>query len=117
MPDSGLHFLSSTGGCKVATPPPPKHRHYKRRFRKQLDLYSSAVAVFGNLGFLFAGLAGFLSAGLMGSLFASLAGSFESAAAAGFLSIAGLTAASAPDGNLVRNCIDFLQSWLTLSKY
>ena len=97
---SGSCFLlPSTQDCKVITPFLLKCKRHGCRFKKRQDLNSTTVAVFG---FLFTIPTSFRL------LFTALA-SFDLTAAAGFLSIANLAAASALDGNSIRNCVDFLQ--------
>ena len=101
MPDFDSCSFLLAGCRKVAIPPFLKCRCHRYRFRKQPDHNFAAAAILGSFGSLFANLAGFI----------------ESAAAAGFSGVAGLAAASVPAGNSVRNCIDFLQSWLILPRY
>ena len=76
------------GFCLLS--PPPKRRRHGCRFRKRVELLNSAAAT------AIPGNPGSLSASPMGFLSASLAGSSDPAAAA-----------SAPNGNLVRNPVNF----------
>ena len=89
-----IQFDTIPDSCLLS--PPPKHRHHGHRFEKWAKLNSAAIAVLGSPRFLSASLAGFSSAGLAVFLSAGFADFSEPAAAA-----------SAPSGNLIRNCVEF----------
>ena len=92
---------------KVIIPPPSKCKHCVCKSKKQPDLNSAAAAATFGLS-----TADFADSGSTG-----LSSLTEFAATASPLSVASIATASAPSRNSVRNCVDFLQSWLILPKY
>ena len=114
MPGSCSRFLLSASGHKVATPLSPKYRCHARKSKKWPDPNFAAAVVSGPLS-AFASPESLSALAGPGSLFVAFEGS--NPATAGLLGVANFTAASAYSGNLVGNCVDLLQSWLTLPKY